>query len=75
MQVQKWKMWFDENGMQLNTKKMECMECGPKMNGTITINSQELTKSIQFKYLGSKMRIDGDTLPDEHSHVNAAWLK
>lgn len=39
-------MQLDENGMQINMKKMEFMECGPKMDGTITINCQELTKSI-----------------------------
>lgn len=28
-----------------------------------------------FKYLGSTLSADGDSLPDAHAHVNAAWLK
>lgn len=63
-------MQLDENEMWLNTK--EYTECGPQTDGTIPINGQNLTKSIQFKYMGSVVHTDVDNLPAAHACVNAA---
>ena len=74
-QTQQWKNRLDENGMRLNTTKTEYMECGPKTDGSINISGEDLKKATQFKYLGSIISSDGDTLPDARARVNAAWMK
>uniref|UniRef100_W5NK01 ribonuclease H n=1 Tax=Lepisosteus oculatus TaxID=7918 RepID=W5NK01_LEPOC len=70
-QMQRW----DEHGMRLNTKKTEYMECGPQTVGTTNISGEDLKKVTQFKYFGSIISSDGDTLPDARALVNAAWMK
>uniref|UniRef100_W5MGS8 Reverse transcriptase domain-containing protein n=1 Tax=Lepisosteus oculatus TaxID=7918 RepID=W5MGS8_LEPOC len=66
---------LDEQGMWLNTKQTEYMECSPQTDGTISINGEDLKKVKQFKYLGSNISSDSDTLPDARARVNAAWMK
>lgn len=61
--------------MRLNIKKTEYMECGTQGDETINIDGKDLKKTTQFKYLGSTIISDGDTLPDARSRVNAAWTK
>ncbi|XP_056107178.1 uncharacterized protein LOC130085442 [Rhinichthys klamathensis goyatoka] len=51
------------------------MECGPQTDGTIRVGGQPLNKVTEFKYLGSLIRSDGDSLPDARARVNTAWLK
>ncbi|XP_063348692.1 uncharacterized protein LOC134640721 [Pelmatolapia mariae] len=55
--------------------KSEYLECGPQTNSTITIDGEPLTKVAQFKYLGSLVTSDCETLPDARLRVNAAWMK
>ncbi|KAL3967110.1 myosin III [Sarotherodon galilaeus] len=74
-QTQAWKDQLSENGMRLNIKKTEYLECGPQTNSTITIDSEPLTKVAQFKYLGSLVTSDCETLPDARLRVNTAWMK
>lgn len=74
-QVQEWKDHLEANGMRLNLKKTEYLECGQLTLGTISVDGHELPKTFQFKYLGSQVSWDGDTLPDARARVNAAWLK
>jgi hypothetical protein len=47
----------------------------PQTDGNINIEGEDLEKSTQFKYLGSIISSDGDTLPDARARVNAAWMK
>ncbi|KAK3560882.1 hypothetical protein QTP86_022912 [Hemibagrus guttatus] len=62
--TQQWKTRLGVNGMQLNTKKTEYMECGPQIGGSITVDGEDLKKVTEFKYLGSVISSDGDLLPD-----------
>ncbi len=41
--------------------------------GTIIVDGQDLKKVKRFKYLGSTLSADGDSLPD--TRVSVAWLK
>uniref|UniRef100_A0A3Q4I4B9 ribonuclease H n=1 Tax=Neolamprologus brichardi TaxID=32507 RepID=A0A3Q4I4B9_NEOBR len=66
-QTQAWKDRLSENGMRLNIKKTEYLECGPQTNSTITIDGEPLTKVAQFKYLGSLVTTDCDQTPDSVS--------
>ncbi len=61
--------------MRLNTKKTDYIECGPQTDGTINVSGEDLKKVTRFKYLGSIISSDGDTLPDAGARVNAAWMK
>ncbi|KAL7832962.1 hypothetical protein SRHO_G00299800 [Serrasalmus rhombeus] len=63
-QTQAWKDRLDENGMRLNIKKTEHLECGPQTDGTISVDGQPLNKVNHFKYLGSVVTSDCDTLSD-----------
>ncbi|XP_056112726.1 uncharacterized protein LOC130089448 [Rhinichthys klamathensis goyatoka] len=54
---------------------LEYMEGGAQTDGTITINGKELKKVEQFKYLGSTLSANGDSLPDTRAGVNTAWMK
>ncbi|XP_051574277.1 uncharacterized protein LOC127452701 [Myxocyprinus asiaticus] len=74
-QTQHWKDRLDVNGLQLNLDKTEYMEYGPQTDDTIRIEGRDLKKATQFKYLGSTLSADGDSLPDTRSRVNTAWLK
>ncbi len=66
-QVQQWYGRLSENGLKINIAKTEDLEWGPQTNGTIRIDSQELKKTAQFKYLGSLVTSDGDTISDTPS--------
>ncbi|XP_042082683.1 uncharacterized protein LOC121815479 [Haplochromis burtoni] len=61
--------------MCLNIKKTEYLEYGPQTNSTITIDGVPLTEVAQFKYLGSLVTSDCETLPDARLRVNTAWMK
>ncbi|XP_016378366.1 uncharacterized protein LOC107716427 [Sinocyclocheilus rhinocerous] len=74
-QMQQWKTRLDKYGLWLNIKKTEYMECGPQTNGTISIDGKDLKAATNFKYLGSVISSDGDTLPDARTRVNATWMK
>ncbi|XP_019204855.1 uncharacterized protein LOC109196094 [Oreochromis niloticus] len=74
-QTQAWKDRLSENGMRLNIKKTEYLECSPQTNSAITIDGEPLTKVAQFKYLGSLVTSDCETLPDARLRVNTAWMK
>ncbi len=74
-QVQDWSERLDVHGLRLNIKKNEYMECRPQIDGTIRVTGQPLNKVTEFKYLGSLIRSDGDSLPDARARVNTAWLK
>lgn len=63
-QTQHWKTRLDKYGMRLNIKKAAYMEYGPQTNGAISIDSKDLKKATNFKYLGSCISSDGDTLQD-----------
>lgn len=54
---------------------MEYRECGTQTGDTVSIGGEELKKGEQFKYLGSLICSDGDTLPDARTRVNTAWMK
>jgi hypothetical protein len=73
--TQQWKDRLDENGLRLNITKTEYLECGQQSDWTIQVDGQDLKKTERFKYLGSLISSDGDTLPDARARVNAAWLK
>lgn len=75
VQVQQWNDHLGESGLKLNLDKMEYMEGGAQTNGTITINGKDLKKVEQFKYLGSTLSANGDSLPDTRARVDAAWMK
>ncbi|XP_048353798.1 uncharacterized protein LOC125433337 [Sphaerodactylus townsendi] len=66
---------LSENGLQLNIPRTEYLQCGSQTRTTIQINGQTLKKATQFKYLGSLVSMDGDTMPDIWSRINSAWLK
>lgn len=66
-QVQQWKDRLNENGLQLNLKKAEYMECGPQTISTTIVDDQELKKVDCIKYLGSTLSADGDRLLDSHA--------
>jgi hypothetical protein len=74
-QAQEWNDRLAEYGLHLNVKKTEYMECGPQTDGTIQIDNQDLNKVEQFKYLGSLVNSNCDTLLDARARVNAAWMK
>ncbi|KAK3531985.1 hypothetical protein QTP86_002271 [Hemibagrus guttatus] len=74
-QTQQWKTRLGDNGMRLNTKKTEYMECGLQIDGSITMDGEDLKKVTEFKYLGSIISSDGDLLPDVRAHITAAWMK
>lgn len=74
-QVNEWKTRLDEFGMRLNLTKTEYVECGPQTNGTIVVARAPLAKSTDFRYLGSRVASDGDSLGDARARVNAAWMK
>ena len=74
-QTQLWKTRLDNYGLRLNTKKTEYFESGLQNDGTINIDGEDLKKVMQFKYLGSVISSDGETLPDARARVNAAWSK
>ena len=74
-QTREWKTQLDKNGMRLNIKKTEYMECGAQGDETINIGGEDLKKTTQFNYLGSIITTEGNTLPDARSRVNAAWMK
>ena len=75
VQTQQWKTRLADYGMRLNTKKTEYSECGLQSTETISVDGEDLKKVTQFKYLGSFISSDGDTLPDARARVNAAWSK
>ncbi len=60
--IQQWYGRLNENGLKINIAKTEYLKCGPQTNGTIRIDSQELKKTAQFKYLGSLVTPEGDTI-------------
>ena len=74
-QVQLWSTRLADHGLRLNAAKTEYLECGEQTDGSITVDGHELPKSTQFKYLGSAVRTDGDSLSDASSRSNIAWLK
>jgi hypothetical protein len=74
-QTRQWNERLSDFGLQLNIKKTEYMECGPQTDRTISIGGEDLKKVEQFKYLGSLVCSDGDSLPDTRARVNAAWMK
>jgi len=73
--AQAWKDRLMENGLRLNIKKTEYLECGQQTDGTISIDGIPLNKVTEFKYLGSVVSADSETLPDAKSRVSAAWMK
>ncbi len=74
-QVQQWKDHLNEKGLWLNLTKTEYMECDLQTVGTIIVDGQDLKKVKCFKYLGSTLSADGDSLPDARVRVSVAWLK
>ncbi|XP_077061885.1 uncharacterized protein LOC143714541 [Siphateles boraxobius] len=74
-QGQQWKDRRDANGLRLNLAKTEYLECGPQTDGTIGIDGKDLKKVQHFKYLGSILSSNGDTLPDVRARVSAACSK
>lgn len=74
-QTQQWNDRLGEFGLRLNIKKTEYMECGTQTNGTVRIDGEDLKKVEKFKYLGSLICSNGDSLPDARKRVNAAWMK
>lgn len=73
--TQRWKDCLDQNGLRLNIEKTVYMESDPQTPDTINIDGVGLKKVTQFKYLGSILSADGDSILDARSRVNAAWLK
>ena len=74
-QVNRWKTRLDEYGMRLNLTKTEYLECGLQVDGTIKVNGVQLGKTTEFRYLGSRLVSDGDSIPDARARVNATWMK
>ncbi|KAK3509567.1 hypothetical protein QTP70_006105 [Hemibagrus guttatus] len=74
-QTQQWKTRLGNNGMRLNTKQTKYMESGPQIDGSITVDEEDLKKVTEFKYLGSVISSDGDLLPDVLARITAAWMK
>lgn len=66
---------LEQYGMRLNIKKTEYMECGEQTDGTIKVNGQDLNKVDHFKYLGSYVSADSDTLHDARMKTSGAWQK
>lgn len=66
---------LDGDGLPLNMKRMEDMECGQQPDGTIAIDDVDLEKVAKFKYLGSIISCDGNLAEDIRKHINAAWAK
>lgn len=73
--MQQWDDWIENFRFRLNIKKTEYMECGPQMDGTTNIHGDDLKKVEQFKYFGSTICSNGDSLSDACAQVNAAWSK
>ena len=73
--VQTWKDRLEEYGMKLNISKTEYLQCGPQTDGSIKVGDQDLKKVEQFKYLGSYVSADTDSLHDARMKTNAAWQK
>ena len=74
-QVNQWKERLGQFGLRLNLAKTEYLESGSQSDGSILIDGSPLTKTQEFRYLGSRIAASGDTLPDARARVNAAWLK
>ncbi|EYC34345.1 hypothetical protein Y032_0001g372 [Ancylostoma ceylanicum] len=73
--MQAWKGRLERYGMKFNTKKTEYLECGDQTPGHVAINSEELPKASVFKYLGSRIAADSNTLTEAECRANAAWSK
>lgn len=69
------KDYLSKNGLHLNIKKTEYLQCGAQTDDTISTEGQPLAKTTRFKYLGSLITSDGKTFLDARAQVNAAWLK
>ncbi len=73
-QVQQWYSELSKNGLKINIGKTEYLECSPQTNGTIHIDVQELKKTVQFKYLGSLVTSDGNTIPDVQARIKWRYV-
>ncbi len=47
----------------------------PQTSDTISIDGIDLKKATQFRYFGSTLSANSNSLPDVRSRVKAAWLK
>ncbi|EYC42513.1 hypothetical protein Y032_0528g2973, partial [Ancylostoma ceylanicum] len=74
-QVQTWKDRLERYGMKLDIKKTEYLVCGEQTSGTIYIDNEELPKASVFKYLGSRISADGNTIVEAEWRANDAWSK
>ncbi|KAL6735402.1 hypothetical protein Aduo_005847 [Ancylostoma duodenale] len=74
-EAQAWKDRLEQYGMKLKGSKTEYLECGEHTPGTISIDNEELPKVFVFKYLGSRISADGNTLTEAECRANAAWGK
>ncbi|KAL0173405.1 hypothetical protein M9458_029373 [Cirrhinus mrigala] len=61
-------------GLHLGTKKTGYMECSLQTGGTIYVGGADL-KKVQFKYLGSVIYSDDESLPTARAHINAPCTK
>lgn len=73
--VQLWKNRLGEHGLRLNLSKTEYLQCGEQTDGTLKVDGTDIPKTTNFKYLGSVLTADGDSLPDARARVAAAWLQ
>ncbi len=54
---------------------MEIPPPPPKTSDAISIDGIDLKKATQFRYFGSTLSANSNSLPDVRSRVKAAWLK
>ncbi|PIO63566.1 hypothetical protein TELCIR_14830 [Teladorsagia circumcincta] len=63
-----------QHGLRLNIKKTEYMETVQDV-GTIQVNGEDLLKTMCFRYLGSRLRVDGHLDDEIRGRISTAWMR